>query len=38
MSVDHIEPKGWIPSMVVNSFKESAGLWLENLEKKYQIT
>jgi hypothetical protein len=34
-SVDHIDPKGWIPSSVINSYKEKAGNWLVNLQRTY---
>jgi hypothetical protein len=32
VSVDHVDPKGWLPGYLVNSFKETAGEWLNNLE------
>lgn len=31
VSVDHIDPKGWVPTMLTNSFKETAGDWIKKL-------
>jgi hypothetical protein len=31
VSVDHIDPKGWVPGMIINSFIETSGDWLETL-------
>ena len=31
ISVDFIDPKGWVPGMVINSFISSAGDWIKRL-------
>lgn len=31
VSVDHIDPKGWIPAMIINSYVDSAGDWIKTL-------
>ena len=35
VSVDHVDPKGWVPTAVVNSFKATMGDWLIKLQKAY---
>jgi hypothetical protein len=31
VSVDHLDPKGWVPSYMVNLYTSTAGDWLKNL-------
>jgi len=38
VAFDHIDPKGWMPTYVVNQFKSSAGDWLINMQKVYGQT
>ena len=35
ISCDSLEPKGWIPPIIVNTFKENAGNWLINIKNIY---
>jgi len=35
ISVDNIDPKGWVPTFVVNSHKSSAGDWLIKMQEIY---
>jgi START domain len=30
-SIDHIDPKGWVPSAIINSFISSAGDWISKV-------
>jgi hypothetical protein len=35
-TVDHIEPKGWIPTMIVNQYKKKVAAKLEAIQRVYQ--
>ena len=35
-TVDHIDPKGWIPTMIINNYKKKAGNKLLQIQKVYQ--
>jgi hypothetical protein len=37
VSVDHIDPKGWIPTYIINSFKSRAGEFLNNIQNVCQL-
>lgn len=35
VQVDHVNPRGWIPYDIINSFKSTMGDWLINVQKQY---
>ncbi len=34
-SIDHVDPKGWLPSSVINSFISNSDSWLKRLRRVY---
>lgn len=34
-TVDHVDPKGWIPAIVINAFKKKAGIRIKKIQLAY---